>query len=321
MNRLRLTAAFGDYDRTGMISRGKVMPEGIDLQVINLPPVELFYRQCNFQEFDVSEMSMGAHCHLLGEGDSPFIGMPAFPSRAFRHSNIYYNVDSGIEKPDDLNGKRIALREWGMTAPIWVMGILMEEYGLELTSVDWVGVKRPRVPIQFPEGVSIFYIEPEQNLSDMLEAGEVDAAFLHQVPACFAAGSPKVRRMFPNYKAAEIDYYNRTGVHPIMHCVVVKKEIHKKYPWVLRSVYKAMAEARERTIKALWDNGALAAMIPFLPSVMEEMREIFGPEIWPYGLTANRTALEKIANYAYQQGISQRLLTIEELFGESVLDT
>jgi 4,5-dihydroxyphthalate decarboxylase len=208
-----------------------------------------------------------------------------------------------------------------MTAPIWVIGILMEEYGLDLTKVDWMGVKHPRVPIQFPKGVSIRYIQEDQNLSDMLDTGEIDAAFLHQVPACFAKGSPNVRRIFSDYKQSEIDYYRRTGVHPIMHCVVVKKEIHVKYPWALRSIYKAMVDSRERTMDALSDNGALAAMIPLLPSVMEEMRDIFGPDFWPYGLETNRTVLEKLVNYTHQQGISRRLLKVEELFGTSVLDT
>jgi 4,5-dihydroxyphthalate decarboxylase len=320
LNKLNLTAAFGDYDRTGMLRQGTVSPEGIDLRVINLPPVEIFYRMCKFLEFDVSEMSMGAYCHLMGTGESPFVGMPAFPSRAFRHSMVYYNVDAGIEAPQDLNGKRIAIREWGMTALIWIMGILAEDSGLDIASVDWVAVKKPRVPFTYPEGVRIRYVSDGQNLSRMLEAGEVDAALLHQVPACFASGSPKVRRMFPDYKNAEIDYFRRTGVHPIMHCVVLRKEIYEKNAWALRSIYKAMIQARARTMEALSDNGAFSAMIPLLPSVMDEMRSIFGENFWPYGLEANRPTLEKLVSYAFQQGISSRRLSVDELFGESVID-
>ena len=150
MKNLELTAAFNNYDRTGMLKNGLVRPEGIDLRIITLPPIEIFFRMCRFREFDASEMSMGSHCHLLGKGDSPFVGMPAFLSRAFRHSMVYFNVNSGIEKPEDLNGKRIAVLEWGMTALIWIIGILSEQYELDLTSIDWRAAVKPRVDIQLP---------------------------------------------------------------------------------------------------------------------------------------------------------------------------
>ena len=319
-SKLRLTAAFGDYDRTNFLTKGQVVPEGIDLQVINMEPVELFYRQCKYSEFEISEMSMGAHCHLISSKESPFVGMPAFPSRAFRHSNIYYNVNSDIKIPQDLNGKRIALLEWGMTAPLWVIGMLSDEHGLELNSVEWMLSKPSRVPITFPENLNIKYIEKNKTLSDLLESGEIDAAFLHKVPECFQRGSKEVKRLFPEYKSSEIEYFNRTGVYPIMHCVVLRKDIYQKYPWALRSVYKALLKARKKTLKALWNNGAYATMIPFLPSVMEEMQKIFGHEIWPYGLSSNKTTLEKMIFYAKQQGVISRSLEVQELFGESVID-
>ncbi len=320
MENLQLTAAFGDYDRTGVLQKGAVRPEGIDLRILTLPPVEIFFRMCRFQEFDVSEMSMGAHCYLLGQGDSPFAGMPVFPSRAFRHSMVYAHVDAGIEKPEDLNGKRIAIREWGMTAPIWIIGILCEEYGLDLTSVDWVAAFEPRVPIEMPKNTKIEYLKPGQNISEMLDAGEVDAALLHQVPACFSSGSPRVKRLFPDYKAAEIDYYRRTGIHPIMHCVVLRRDIYRRHPWALRSLCKALFEAKQKAMDALYDNGALAALIPFLPSVMDETREVFGEDYWPYGMKANRKALEKLVLYAHQQGLTPRLLDVAELFEKNVQD-
>jgi len=320
MGKLQLTAAFGDYDRMGLIRRGDISPEGIDLRIVTLPPVEIFYRMCRYQEFDVSEMSMGAHCHLLGTGEKPFVAMPAFPSRAFRHSMVYFNVDAGIEKPEDLNGKRIGIREWGMTAVVWIVGILGEEYDLDIKSIDWIAHKQPRVPIQLPDGVRIHYMKPEQNLSDILESGEIDAAFLHQVPPCFTAGSPRVKRLFPDYKAAEIDYYHRTGIHPIMHCVVLRKDLFRKVPWALRSIYKSLIEARQKVMDALSDTGAFSAMIPMLPALMDETRQIFGKDFWPYGMEANRKTLEKIVLYTYQQGISPRLLTVDQLFEENVRD-
>jgi 4,5-dihydroxyphthalate decarboxylase len=244
--------------------------------------------------------------------------MPAFPSRVFRHSMVYVNTDADIEKTEDLNGKRIAVLEWGMTAVVWIIGIMCEEYGLDLTSVDWVAAIKPRVPIQLPSKVAVRYIDADRNISDMLESGEIDAAFLHQVPACFAKGSARVKRMFPDFKSAEIEYYRRTGIHPIMHCIVMRKDIFQQHPWALRSLYKAFCAARQKVVEALNDNGALCAMIPFLPSVIEETRQIFGPDFWPYGLKANRNVLEKLITYAYQQGLTPRMFGVEELFAENV---
>ena len=182
---LSLTGAFGDYDRIRAMDIGSCQPQGIDLRILKLPPSEIFFRMCQYREFDVSEMSMGAFCYLCGKEDNPFVAMPAFPSRAFRHSMVYYRTDAGITTPEDLNGKRIAIREWGMTAVVWIIGILKDMYGFDLHSVDWVAAKKPRVPIEMPPGARIRYMRGDQNLSDMLASGEVDAALIHQAPECF----------------------------------------------------------------------------------------------------------------------------------------
>ena len=315
---LALTAAFGDYDRIAPLRCGDVRAQGIDLRILTMSPTEIFQRMCRDLEFDVSEMSMGAHAYLVGTGDSPFVAMPAFPSRAFRHAMVYANVDAGIRGPEDLNGKRIAIREWGMTAVVWIVGILAEEHGLDVSSVDWVAEMEARVPVPMPRGARIRYMAPGEGLSQLLDSRSVDAALIHTVPNCFARGSPRVKRVFTDYAAAERDYYRRTGIHPIMHCVVVRRDVHRQHPWVLRRLYDALCEARLRTMEALRDTGAFSAMIPFLPGVMDETREIFGEDFWPYGLEPNRLALERLATYAHQQGLTSRLLAIEELFDGSV---
>jgi 4,5-dihydroxyphthalate decarboxylase len=197
MSKLELYAAFGDYDRTGGLAAGRVSPGDIDLRTETLPPTEIFTRMCKVLEFGLSEMSMGSHCYLLGTGDSPFVGM---------------------------------------TAVVWIVGILAEEYGLDVNSIDWVAAIDPRVPIRMPEGARVRNMEPGQTISSMLDSGEVDGALIHQVPECFRAGSPRVKRIFPDYGAAEIEYYRRTGIHPIMHCVVLRKDVYERDPWALRSV-------------------------------------------------------------------------------------
>lgn len=320
MSDLELTGAFGNYDRTHFLDSEGVTPVGVNLRVLKFPPSDIFYRMCRYQEFDLSEMSMGAHLFLLGKGNSPFVGIPAFPSRVFRHSMVYANSDSGIKTPGDLNGKKIGIREWGMTAVVWIIGILKEEYGLDIKTVEWIAAKEPRVPIEMPSGCKINLIPVDKNLSDMLETGEIDAALIHQVPKAFLRSPDKVFRLFPDYKKDEIDYYKRTEVHPIMHCVVLRKQINENFPWLLKNIYDALEESRKKTIENLSDTGALSAMIPFLPAFMEETRSVFGENYWPYGVKGNIKTLEKLTLYAHEQGLTDRVIQIDELFGESVLD-
>jgi 4,5-dihydroxyphthalate decarboxylase len=318
VSRLTLTAAFGDYDRITALRTGDVRPAGVDLNVLVLSPTAIFARMCRGLEFDASEMSMGAHLHLTGTGDCPFVGMPAFPSRAFRHAMVYAHADAGIDGPEDLNGKRIAIREWGMTAVLWIVGILADEHGLDLRSVEWVAAIPPRVPIPMPAGARMRLMQPGESLSALLESGAVDAALTHQAPECFTRGSPRVRRVFPDYAAAERDFHARTGLHPIMHCAVLRRDVHERHPWALRSLYDAMCEAKAHAARELLDTGTLAAMIPFLPHVMDETRATFGEDWWPYGLDANRECLARMTRYAHAQGLTPRRLEVEELFGDSV---
>ncbi len=319
LSNLPLTVAFAAYDRTAPLRTGEVRPDGIDLTLLTLPPSEIFARMCSGQEFHAIEMSMGAHLYLAGTGDSPFVGMPAFPSRAFRHSMVYANVDAGIDTAEDLNGKRIAIREWGMTALVWIVGILAEEHGLDVTSVEWVAAIPPRVPIPMPPGARMRLMKRGETLSDLLDTGAVDAALIHQAPACFAKGSPRVRRVFADYAAAERDYHDRTGMHPIMHCAVLRRDVHDAHPFALASLHRALCQARDHAARALLETGTLAAMIPFLPHVMDDTRATFGADWWPYGVEANRACLERLARYAHQQALTPRVLAVEELFGACVL--
>jgi 4,5-dihydroxyphthalate decarboxylase len=317
MSDLQLTAAFGDYDRIAALRTGQVRAQGIDLRVLCLPPGEIFARMCQGLEFDASEMSMGAHLNLLGTGDSPFVGMPAFPSRAFRHAMVYANVDAGIEGPQDLNGKRIAIREWGMTAVLWIVGILVDEHGLDIASVDWVAALAPRVAIAPPAGVRMRLMAPGEDLSNLLETGAVDAALTHTAPRCFVQRSPRVRRVFADYAQAERAYFARTRVHPIMHCAVLRRDVYERNPWVLRNLYDALCEAKAHAARELLETGTLAAMLPFLAHAMDDTRAAFGEDWWPYGVDANRACLERMTRYAFEQGLTPRVLDAEELFGES----
>jgi 4,5-dihydroxyphthalate decarboxylase len=320
MRELRITAAFGDYDRIAPLRTGDVRPRGIDLRVLILPPGEIFARMCAYLEFEASEMSMGTHLYLTGAGDGPFVGMPAFPSRAFRHAMAYVNVDSGIERPEDLNGRRIVIREWGMTAVVWIVGILAEEHGLDITSVEWLVQERPRVPIPMPPAARTRELPRGEDVSRLLETGAADAALLLHPPACFVAGSPRVRRLFPDYATAERDYHERTGIHPVMHCVVLRRDVWAGARWALVDLYRALCDARAQALNALRETGTLAASLPFLPAAVDELRARFGEDWWPYGLEANRIGLERLARYAHAQGLTARTLAVEEMFGPADWD-
>lgn len=316
---LTIRAAFADYDRMVPLRTGAIVPRGVALDVDSLPPSDIFSRMCDSGEFHVSEMSMGAHAFLCGAGDAPFLGIPAFLSRAFRHAMVYANVDARIDGPESLNGKRIAIPEWGMTAVVWIIGILAEEHGLDHRSVDWVAARESRVPIPLPDGMRLRLMAPDERLDDLLESGAVHAALTHHVPACFENGSPRVVRVFPDYDAAERDYFARTGLHPIMHCAVVRRDVQERHPWVARSMYEALCDARVHAMERLRDTGAYCAMLPFLPAVVDETRRLFGADFWPYGLERNRRELEKFAGYACQQGLTPRPLAPEELFPPELL--
>jgi 4,5-dihydroxyphthalate decarboxylase len=314
LSALRLNAAFGEYDRTVPLRTGDVRAEGVQLEVSFHEPSDIFRRMCVDLEFDLSEMSMGAHCYLAGTGDSPFVGLPAFPSRAFRHAMVFVNAEAGIETPADLNGKRIGIREWGMTAVVWIIGILGEHHGFDLRSAAWVAAQPPRVPIPMPAGTAMRIAGPGRQLGEMLEAGEIDAALLLEAPACMGRGSRKVRRLFPDYAAEERAYFQRTGIHPIMHTVVLRRDRHRQHPWLAASLYRALCEAREHARRHLEDTGVLSAMVPFLAAYMDDTRALFGDDYWPYGIEANRPTLQCLLRYAHQQALTPRQLEIEELF-------
>jgi 4,5-dihydroxyphthalate decarboxylase len=230
---------------------------------------------------------------------------------------VYAHVDAGIDTADDLNGKRIAIREWGMTAVVWIVGILAEEHGLELSTVEWVAALPPRVPIAMPAGATIRYMQAGETLSELLDSGRVDAVLSHHVPECFAQGSPRVKRVFADYMQAERDFYRRTKLHPIMHCAVLRRDIYQRNRWALRSLYDALCDARDHAAKEILKTGTLSAMVPFLPHAMDDARATFGENWWPYGLEANHECLARMARYAHEQGLTPNVLAPEQLFAES----
>jgi 4,5-dihydroxyphthalate decarboxylase len=321
-----MTLACWDYDRTRALLEGRVQPDGIDLTYLMLPVEETFFRMLRHREFDVAEMSLSSYVVSLFTPDAPFIAIPVFPSRVFRHSCIFVNAAGGIREPKDLVGKRVGNPEFQMTAAVWIRGILADEYGVPVDSVTYCtgGEEEPGRPeklkLDLPPEIRVQRIGPEQTLTSMLASGEIDALYTARTPSSFRNDGGPVRRLFPNYADVERDYYRRTRIFPIMHTVVIRREVYERSPWVAQSLCKAFRAAQRETYGNLRETAALKAMLPWLISYVEETRREMGEEFWPYGFEPNRKTLETFLRYSHEQGLSKKRLQPEELFARETLE-
>ena len=326
MGKIHLTLACWDYDRTRALQEGKVQVEGVDLTYLPLRVEETFWRMLRDQEFDAAELSMGSYLMARDKGFPRFVAIPVFPSRAFRHSCIYINTDSGIKEPRDLVGKRVGVPEYQITMAIWVRGILQHEYGVQPEKMKWFtgGEEHPgrqdKIKHDLPQGIDIRPIGPNQTLSSMLEQGEIDAMISAHMPSPFVRRSPKVRRLITNFREVERDYYRRTQLFPIMHTVALREDTYEKYPWVAQSLCKAFSEAKKLCQESMYEFSALKYMLAWSIAEMEEEKEIFGEDLWPYGLEVNRHVLETLVQYAHEQGLIKKQLDLRSLFAPNTLD-
>ncbi len=316
---LRLSLACGPYDRTQAIIDGTIKPEGIELNYIPLQPAEIFWRMLQYKEFDVSEMSMSNYTTLASQDNPPFIAIPVFPSRVFRHGYLFYNPDKGIKSPKDFEGKVGGVPEYSMTAAVYMRGLLQHEYGVNLKSIKWVQGRTDRLKRKLPDDIQVEQAPPGTELGDLLEQGELDFVMSANNPLAFRRGSPKVVRLFPDYINEEKAYYKRTKIYPIMHTIVIRRDVYERDPWVALSLYKAFCAAKERCYRMLQEAGSPKASFAWLQPLIEEEQSIFGPDWFPYGLENNRPTLEALTLYAHEHGLTDRRLSVEELFAPSTL--
>ena len=329
MSKLRLSFACWNYDRTRALLDGSVRPEGIDLNYLCLPVEETFFRMARHREFDVAEMSFSSYCVSLNKPDRPFVALPVYPSRFFRHSCIYVNASSGIREPKDLIGKRIASPEYQMTAPVWIRGILQDHYGVPVTNADsepyrFGGEEEPgrieKLKLDLPPNIKLQAIGPTQTLSQMLADGDIDALYTARAPSSFTRGDGRVRRLFENYAEIERAYWRDTGIFPIMHVIVMRREIYEANRWIAQSLTKAFYAAQQMAYDDLAETAALKSMLPWLVAHVEEARREMGADWWPYDLEPNRKALETFTRYHFEQGLSKRQLGLDELFAPESLE-
>jgi 4,5-dihydroxyphthalate decarboxylase len=327
MANLRLSLACWDYDRTRALADGSVRPEGIDLLYQNLFVEETFFRMVRFREFDAAEMSLSSYCVSLGKDDPAFIAIPVFPSRFFRHSCIFVSAKSGIREPKELAGKRIGVPEYQMTAPVWIRGILQDEYGVDPASCEyWSGGEEEagrdeKLRIDLPPKFRLKPIGPTQTLSQMIADGALDAMHTARTPSTFASRPGTVKRLFESYVEVEKAYYRKTKIFPIMHTVVIRRDVYEANRWVAQSLYKAFVQAQRRTYDQLQTTMALATMLPWQIAQAEEARALMGDDWWAYGFAPNRHVLDTFLRYHHEQGLSKRRLKAEELFAPETLQS
>jgi 4,5-dihydroxyphthalate decarboxylase len=315
-----------NYDRTRALLENRIPIDGVDLNYLSLPVEETFFRMLRHREFEVAELSLSSYTLSLFQDDAPFIAIPVFPSRFFRHSCIYVNAESGIRQPADLVGKRVGNPEYQMTAPVWIRGILSDEYGVPVTSVTYLsgGEEQPgrteKIPLSLPPEIRLESIPPDRTLASMIETGEIDALYTARAPSTFFNGSGNVRRLFADYPAIERDYYRKTKIFPPMHIVAIRRDVYEQNRWIAQSLSKAFGAAQREVYAELHETGALMHMLPWLTSHVEETEKLMGRDFWPYGYEANLHALSTFLRYHHEQGLSKRLLTPKELFAPESLE-
>ena len=324
--KLNLTLACRRYDRVQALADGRVQADGVELNFLDLEVEETFFRMLRYREFDVAELSLSSYTMSLFREPRPFVAIPVFASRMFRHSGIFISTQSGIREPRDLAGKRIGSPEYQLTAPVWMRGILQDEYGVKLESCEYLtgGQEEPgrdeKVKLELSRDIRVRAIGPGQTLSRMLAEGELDAIQSPRIPSTLHAQPDRVKRLFENYVEVERAYYRKTRIFPIMHVIAMRRELYEQNRWIAMSLYKAFVEAQRIAYKELYEANALRTMLPWMIAEIEEARRDMGEDWWPYGLERNRAALDTFLRYHHEQGLSKRQLSAQELFVPETLD-
>jgi 4,5-dihydroxyphthalate decarboxylase len=317
---LQMSFACGLYDRMNALYTGEVKPEGIDLNFLAIHhPRDVFDRMVGGHEFDASELSASEYICRYAAGDRQFIALPVFPSRAFRHGFIAVN-DRTVKEPKDLNGKKVGVQLYTMTAAVWIRGLL-QQAGVDLGSIEWVEgavehpgthgkptVLPPLKPVKITQNTN-----PEKSISDLLADGEIDATIGADLPTSFGKAE-HVKRLFPDFKAAEKKYYKEHGIFPIMHLVVVRSELYEKYPFIASSLYEAFDKSKNMALARMKSLSALRYMMPWLPEALDDIEEVFGDDPWPYGVEANRKTLEALVQNLVDQSMIEKSVSVDELF-------
>jgi 4,5-dihydroxyphthalate decarboxylase len=326
MAKLPLTMTFWDYDRTAALADGTVKIEGCEANYLKLDLLDIFFRAIRNQEFDVTEMSCSSYMMMLARGNPPYRAIPVFLSRMWRHSAIYIRTDRGIRSPADLKGREIGVPEYQVTAALVARGLLADEYGVKASDIRWRtgGLEHPgrpeKVKLELPRGIVVEPIPQDKSLDGMLVAGEIDGIVTPLPPPSFLNAAPNVGRLFPNYRELEKAYYKKTKFHPIMHVAAIRSSLVEQHPWLAGNVLAAFEKSKQLALQRLDNFGAAKATLPWVAAEVEETVALMGKDYWPYGVEPNRAALETMTRYSFEQGLTPRKLSVDELFPPSTYE-
>jgi 4,5-dihydroxyphthalate decarboxylase len=321
-----ITLACGDYDRTRPIRDGRVPVDGCEVTFLALEPEELFFRAFRYQEFDVAELSFNSYLMQASRGICPYVAIPVFLSRHFRHSSIHIRTDRGIAGPQDLVGRLVGLPEYQQTANVWMRGIFQDDFGIDPSAIHWRtgGQEEPgrdeRTKLDVPPGVEILPIGPQQTLNRMLVDGELDAVFSARELSCYTAGVPNIGLLYPDYRRVEQEYFHRTGIFPIMHLVGVRRTLVDRYPWLPGTLFKAFRQAKALAVAALQEMAVARTTTPWPEVEVQEATRLMGADFWRYGVAECAGEIETLARYSFEQGLAARLMTKEEIFHPTVFE-
>lgn len=327
MSKLRLSLSCWNYDRVRALADGRVQPEGIDLNFLDHSVEETFFRMLRYREFDVAELSLSSYTVSLFREPKPFIAIPVFPSRMFRHSCIFISTAAGIREPKDLAGKRTAAPEYQLTAPVWSRGIMADEFGVKVEECPHFtgGQEHPgrveKLKLDLPPAFRVTPIPADKTLSRMLADGEIDVLHSPRIPSTMHSEPHKVKRLFDPYVEVERDYFRRTKMFPIMHTIAIRRELYEANPWIAMSLYKAFAEAQRICYREIYETAALRNMLPWMIAEIEMVKRDMGDDWWPYGFEPNRRTLETFLRYHHEQGLSRHRLDPMALFAPETLDS
>jgi 4,5-dihydroxyphthalate decarboxylase len=325
MSKLQLSVAIGDYDRMRPLVDGLVQIDSVDAQFMLLDPEEIFFRAFRHADFDVCELSLSSYSVKTAAGTSPYIAVPVFPSRAFRHTSVYVRTDR-IKSPADLKGRRIGVPEYQLTANIWVRLFLEEDYGIRPSDITWVrgGYEHPgrieKISLNLPDDVKVENARADATISDLLASGEIDAVIGPRAPSCFDRGHPHVGYLFTDPQATATEWYRRTRLFPIMHTLGIRRTLVEKHSWLPVAIYKAFERSKAVALAKLSDTSATKVTLPFVEEQLGAARRLMGEDFWSYGLESNREVLRRFLERHHAEGLSSRLLSPEELFHASALE-
>jgi 4,5-dihydroxyphthalate decarboxylase len=327
MGDLRLSVAVGDYDRMRPLFDKEVPIDGVDPVFMRLSPEEIFFRAFRHAEFDVCELSLSSFTLRTARGDNPYVGIPVYPSRAFRHTSIVIRTDRGIASPADLRGRRMGTPEYQLTACVWARALLEDDYGVSCRDVTWVrgGLEQAgrveKITVALPADIRLEAAPLNATLSAMLEAGEIDGIIAPRAPAAFDRGDPRYAWLFADPSEAAAEYYRRTRIFPIMHVLGLRRGIAEQHPWLPGALLKAFEQSKQVALAKLTDTSATKVTLPFVEEQLRRVRALMGHDFWSYGVEPNRHVLEAFLRHHHTQGLSPRQLAVEELFHPATFET